>query len=80
MKTLDKVIAIIRNNIISAAEITADTNMRKDLAVDSLDGLMIMNEIDEVFGISVDEEDFKKVNTPGDIVSLLKDKYGIHGS
>jgi len=52
--------------------------MRKDLGVDSFDGLMIMNEIDDAFGISVDEDDFKKVNSPQEIVDLLKDKYGIH--
>jgi len=78
MNNLDKVIAIIRNNISSDAEIRADSDMRKDLAVDSFDGLMIMNEIDDAFGISVDEDDFKKVNSPQEIVSLLKDKYGIH--
>jgi acyl carrier protein len=80
MNTLDKVIAIIRNNISTDAGITADTDMRKDLAVDSFDGLMIMNEIDDAFGISVDEDDFKKVNTPGEIVNLLQEQYGIHES
>jgi len=78
MDTLDTVIAIIRNNISSDADINADSDMRKDLGVDSFDGLMIMNEIDDAFGISVDEDDFKKVNSPQEIVDLLKDKYGIH--
>ena len=77
MEVLDRIIAIIRNNIITDVVITAETNLRKDLAIDSLDVLMIMNEIDDVFSIALDEDDFRKVNSPGEIVDLLKDSYGI---
>lgn len=77
MNSIDKVIAIIRNNITTDLEITADSDMRKDLAIDSFDALMIMNELDDAFAISIDEDDFKKVNSPRDIADLLKDKYGI---
>lgn len=38
---------------------------------------MIMNEIDDEFGISLDEDDFKAVNTPREIIRLLQTKYGI---
>lgn len=54
-----------------------DTNLRKDLEIDSLDALMIMNDIDDEFGISIDEDDFKTVNSPREIIALLKSKYGI---
>lgn len=77
MTTLDKITAIIRNNIRIEAEIKEDTNMRKDLAIDSFDALMIMNEIDDAYAISIDEDDFKAVNTPREIVDLLKAKYGV---
>lgn len=51
--------------------------MRKELEIDSFDALMIMNEIDDDFGIALDEDDFKAVNTPIEIIQLLKTKYGI---
>jgi acyl carrier protein len=74
----DKIIAIIRKNIKTEAGILADTDMRKDLDIDSFDGLMIMNELDDEFGVSLDEDDFKQVNTPREIASLLKSKYGVN--
>lgn len=78
METLERIISIIRNNANAEAVIEENTNMRKDLAIDSFDALMIMNEIDDEYSISIDEDDFKKVNTPREIVALLKDKYGIN--
>lgn len=75
---IEKIIRIIKNNVTSDAEIEALTNLKKDLEIDSFDVLMIMNAIDDEYGISVEEEDFQNVNTPQDIVSLLIGKYGIN--
>ncbi len=79
-KTIIKIIEIIRNNISIDNEISENTNMRKDIDIDSFDVLMIMNAIDDEYGISVEEEDFKQVNTPLEIVKLLSEKYGINGT
>ncbi len=78
MNTLEKVIGIIHKNMSSEAEIGEDADLRKDLGIDSFDALMIMNAVDEEFAISVDEDEFKNVKTPRDIVLLLQEKYGIH--
>jgi len=51
--------------------------LRKELDIDSFDVLMIMNELDDEYGIALDEDDFKAVNTPHEIVTLLTTKYGI---
>jgi len=74
---LERVIAIIRKNINSEAEIGENTSLRQELDIDSFDVLMIMNELDDEYGIALDEDDFKAVNTPREIVSLLTAKYGI---
>ena len=74
---LNKIIAIIRKNVNSELEINESTDLRKELNIDSFDVLMIMNELDDEFGISLAEDDFKSVTTPGDIINLLADKYGI---
>ena len=77
MKTIDKIIKIIKENVEIDISITESTNMREDLDLDSFDVLMIMNEIDDEFSIMLEEEDFQKVNTPQEIVSLLKEKYEV---
>lgn len=74
---MERVIAIIRKNINSEAEIGENTSLRQELDIDSFDVLMIMNELDDEYGIALDEDDFKAVNTPREIVSLLTAKYGI---
>ncbi len=78
MKTLDKIISIIKSNIRNEVEILECTDLRKDLEIDSFDVLMIMNAIDDEYSISIEEEDFQKVNTPEEIVDLLESKYGIN--
>ena len=77
MKTIDKIIKIIKENIETDVEIAENTNLRKDLDLDSFDVLMIMNEIDDEFSITLEEEDFQKVTTPQEIVSLLNEKYEV---
>jgi len=74
---INKIIDIIRNNIESEGKIEENTNLRKDLDIDSFDVLMIMNALDDEYSISIDEDDFKEVNTPKEIVALLQKKYGL---
>ena len=77
MKIIDKIITIIKENIETDVAITESTNMRKDLDLDSFDVLMIMNEIDDEYSITLEEEDFQNVNTPKGIAILLKEKYEV---
>ena len=76
--TIEQIIAIIRSNIKADAEVKENTDLRKDLDIDSFDVLMIMNAIDDEYAIAIEEDDFKDVNTPLEIVTLLKNKYGIN--
>lgn len=76
--TIEKIITIIKKNIKTDGEVKENTDMRKDLNIDSFDVLMIMNEIDDEYSIAIEEDDFKDVNTPQEIVTLLKTKYDIN--
>jgi acyl carrier protein len=40
---------------------------------------MVINAIEESFGITVDDADFARVNTVGDVVALLRTKYACAG-
>lgn len=77
MSLSETIIQLIIENIESDIEIKNDTDLRRDLDLDSFDVLMIMNAIDDEFAITLDEDDFKNVNTPQDIELLLSIKYGI---
>lgn len=77
MKIIQQVKKIIAENIESNAFIENETDLRKELDIDSFDVLMIMNDIDDEFSIVLEENDFQNVNTPQEIVTLLNEKYGV---
>jgi acyl carrier protein len=52
-----------------------ETNLREEMGFDSLTTLMAMNELDDAFGIEINEEDFKDVVTAADVVRLLRENY-----
>ncbi len=78
MQMIDKITAIIRKNTATDAEIKADTDLRKDLSLDSLDVLMIMNEIEDEYGVTLEPDAYKQIKTPEEIISLLREKYGVN--
>jgi len=73
----DIIIELIIGSIDKDYEIRADTNLRSDLDIDSFDFLMIINALEDEFDITIDEDDFAKVNNVNDIVELLYSKYEV---
>ncbi len=77
LKTIEIIKKIIVENIDDNNTIENNTNLKKNLNFDSFDVLMIMNAIDDEFSISLEDDDFQEINTPEEIVKLLKKKYGV---
>ena len=75
MKLEEKVIAIIQSNTEEKEGITIGSDLRKGLRLDSFGTLMVINSLEDTFEIELEEADFAHVNTVGDVVSLLRDKY-----
>jgi acyl carrier protein len=75
MKLEDRVIAIIRANIEAAREVTLASDLRKELHLDSFGTLMVLNAIEDTFGLSVNEAHFNQVHTVQDVVALLRTQY-----
>ena len=75
MKIEDKVISIVQTNTEEKHTILLSTDLRKELRLDSFGTLMLINALEEGFGIAVEEADFSRINTVADIVSLLQGKY-----
>jgi acyl carrier protein len=70
-----KVIDLIQANIEKKHAVTLDSDMRQDLGVDSFGTLMIINDIEEAFGIEIVEADIKEAVKVSDIVQILATKY-----
>ncbi len=75
MKLEDRVIAVIRANIPASSEVALTSDLRKELHLDSFGTLMILNAIEDTFGLSVDEAHFSRVQTVQDVVTLLRTEY-----
>lgn len=75
MKIEDQVISIVRTNTEKKEPVFLSTDLRKELRLDSFGTLMLINGLEEGFGIAVEEADFGRVSTVADIVTLLRSKY-----
>jgi len=73
----DIIIELIIGSIDKDYEIRTDTNLRSDVDIDSFDFLMIINALEDEFDITIDEDDFAKVNNVNDIAELLHSKYEV---
>lgn len=59
---------------VKAEEITEDTNIRTDLALDSLSLLNLAVAIESEFGLEVTDEDAMKLETVADVMELIDSK------
>ena len=59
---------------INADEITAESNFKDDLGVDSLDLFELVSSLEEEYSVEIPAEDLEKMATVGDVIDYLKDK------
>lgn len=58
MSTFEKIQSMISEQLdIEPEQITEDTNLLEDLDADSLDLFQIINDIEDEFGITIDEDE-----------------------
>lgn len=70
-----KVMDLIKANIEKKYAVTLASDLRVDLEVDSFGTIMIVNAIEDAFGITIDQTDINKLCRVSDIVTLLQTKY-----
>ncbi len=75
MKTVDKIISIIKENTECKCEIDPNINFINELKIDSFGRLMIINAIEDEYSIEVDENDIENFKTVNQIVAALELKY-----
>lgn len=71
----DRIMTILRTIARRTEPIRMETNLREEMGFDSLTTLMAMNELDDAFGIEINEQDFNEVLTVADVVRLLRKNY-----
>ncbi len=70
-----EVYRILKSISQTEADVAADTRLREDLGLDSFASLMVMNELDQAFGIEIVDDDFQELSTASDVVRLLRERY-----
>lgn len=59
---------------ISAEEVTGGTLLREDLDLGSLQAITLVMDLEENFGIAVEDEELEKLETVGDLHYLIETK------
>ncbi|MDO4669944.1 MAG: acyl carrier protein [Aerococcus sp.] len=71
MSTFEKIQAMISEQLdMELTSITEDTNLLEDLDADSLDLFQIINDIEDEFGVTIDEDETSIV-TVRDLVNYV---------
>ncbi|MDR1330414.1 MAG: acyl carrier protein [Oscillospiraceae bacterium] len=72
MTTLEKVAKAVADRTgREVSEITAETDVREDLGMDSLDAVELLMELEEEFGITLPSEKTADLKTVGEIAALI---------
>jgi acyl carrier protein len=72
---MDKVKAILVEELdVEEDSITLNSKIKDDLGADSLDLFELINQIEDELDVTIDEEDYGKLITVGDIVNYLTEK------
>ena len=75
MEIFQKVKSIIKANKENCTEVLHNDDLVEDLGIDSLDTLMIINDIEDEFAIEFDVNDLETIKTVNDITRMLECKY-----
>lgn len=64
---------IVENLGVSEEEVTKDANLIDDLGADSLDAVELSMAIEDEFGVAIEDEEFQKLATVGDILKAIEE-------
>ena len=73
MSLEERVIRTIEENLEKKAKVTLNTDLRNDLSLDSFARVIIMNALEDEFGITIQDKEFNGINTVADIVKGLRE-------
>ena len=76
MRTRDEVLSLIRNHLASELEvdvgrINETTRFKEDLEADSLDLYALVQELEDIYGISISDEEAQEIATVGQAADFV---------
>lgn len=74
MKLFNQLTDIISRNIDWPDEIRPEDRLKEDLAIDSLDVILIINEIEDEYDITIEQQEIRCLGTVQDIADKLRQK------
>ena len=73
-KEVEKKVKEVLEERLKIKNVTSDSHFVNDLGLDSFNMVELLYEVEEVFGISIPEEDLRNINTVGEIVEYIFEK------
>ncbi len=74
MAVFDKVKEIIVKELkVDASKVTLDASLKDDLGADSLDAVEIVMDLEDEFGVEIDDTKAEAVATVGDLVAYIEE-------
>ncbi len=70
---LEKIAAVIQEQLNTDTEITEQTSFKEDLEADSLDIFELIMALEEEFNVEIPSEDLESLDTVGDVINYLKE-------
>lgn len=74
-KIEQKIVEVLKAVLVTGdADISRETRFREDLTVDSLDFVELVMDLEEIFEMSISDEDAEKIQTVGQAVQYIKEQ------
>ncbi len=74
MSIFEKIQEIIVKELkVDAAKVTLEASLKDDLGADSLDAVEIVMDIEDEFGVEIDDTKAEAISTVGDLVSYIEE-------
>ncbi|MDE6415231.1 MAG: acyl carrier protein [Anaeroplasmataceae bacterium] len=74
MAIFDKVQEIIVKELkVDASKVTLEASLKDDLGADSLDAVEIVMDIEDEFGVEIDDTKAEAISTVGDLVAYIEE-------
>jgi len=71
---LARIKAIIDQQFIYEGELNNRTRVIDDLGADSFDIPVMVNALEDEFGVTISDEELFKIQTIGDLIKIIQDK------
>lgn len=65
---------LVESANVDADKITLEANLKEDLAIDSLDAVELVLDLESEFDIKIEDDEIAALVTVGDIVKLVESK------